>query len=111
MTAREGRRASPAIVSLLAAAPAVLSCRGAPPSFAEVAVLTADNFERFAPAGTASTFPIFGTDDAQETHRLLGSRRVSVDPVQEGGGVRFFTFRDPDGNRLETCELLGTTSV
>lgn len=67
--------------------------------------------ERLPLAGTASTFPIFGTDDARQTHRLLGSRAVSVDPIQEGGGVRFFTFRDLDGNRLEVCELLGATSV
>lgn len=67
--------------------------------------------ERLAAAGTASSFPIFGTDDAQETHRLLDSRGASVDPVQEGGGVRFFTFRDPDGNRLEACELLSAASA
>jgi hypothetical protein len=31
---------------------------------------------------------------------------ATVELLQEGPGVRFFTFRDLDGNRLEACQVL-----
>ena len=67
--------------------------------------------EHLAPTGAAIPFPIFGSDDARQTHKLLSSRGVSVDPVQDGPGVRYFTFRDPDGNRLEVCEVFGSNNA
>ena len=53
----------------------------------------------------ASTFPIFSVKDATETRRLLAVRGVDVGPLVDGGAVTFFTFKDPDGNLLEACEV------
>jgi catechol 2,3-dioxygenase-like lactoylglutathione lyase family enzyme len=61
--------------------------------------------EKSAPAGTAGTFPIFLSESAEQSHKLLRERGVETDPIQEGTGVRFFSFYDPDGNRLEACEV------
>jgi catechol 2,3-dioxygenase-like lactoylglutathione lyase family enzyme len=52
------------------------------------------------------SFPIFAVADADAAHRHLLELGVAADPLQEGPGVRFFTFRDPDGNRLEACQVL-----
>lgn len=59
-----------------------------------------------AGAAACGTFPIFAAEDAEAAHAELGRRGVAAEPVQEGGSVRFFTFRDPDGNRLEACQVL-----
>jgi catechol 2,3-dioxygenase-like lactoylglutathione lyase family enzyme len=56
-------------------------------------------------AGHAGTFPIFSTEDALATHRRLAESGVRVSEVNESPGVRYFTFWDLDGNRLEACEL------
>ena len=60
-----------------------------------------------APAGSASAFPILATRDADAAHAALAASGVDVEDVREGGGVRYFGFRDPDGNRIEACQLLG----
>lgn len=62
--------------------------------------------EEPAPGDAAGSFPIFGVSDAAVAHERLRGRGVAVDPLQAGPGVHFFTFRDPDGNRLEACEVL-----
>jgi hypothetical protein len=49
---------------------------------------------------------LFSRADAVAAHRHLVGEGASVEPLQEGPGVRFFTFRDQDGNRLEACQLL-----
>jgi catechol 2,3-dioxygenase-like lactoylglutathione lyase family enzyme len=54
----------------------------------------------------AKAFPIFATDDAAAAREALHSRGVRVDELQEGPGVRYFTFYDVDGNRLEACEVV-----
>jgi catechol-2,3-dioxygenase len=38
--------------------------------------------------------------------RTLGLAAVYSDPAEGLTGVRFFTFRDLDGNRLEACQVL-----
>lgn len=58
-------------------------------------------------APTDHSFPIFAVADADVAHRHLRELGVATEPLQEGNGVRFFTFRDPDGNRLEACQVLG----
>lgn len=58
------------------------------------------------PPGIAGPFPIFATADAARAHATLRDRGARVDPIAEGGGVRYFSFYDPDGNRLEACEIL-----
>jgi catechol 2,3-dioxygenase-like lactoylglutathione lyase family enzyme len=52
------------------------------------------------------SFPIFAVTDAVAAHRHLVEHGATVEALQEGPGVRFFTFRDPDGNRLEACQVL-----
>lgn len=56
--------------------------------------------QRFTP------FPIFAVEDARTTRQLLLERGVPVGEVIEGPGVLYFTFRDPDGNLLEACQVL-----
>lgn len=53
-----------------------------------------------------TAFPIFATADANATWQALQSRGVEVSDLVEGPGVRFFSFCDSDGNRLEACETL-----
>jgi catechol 2,3-dioxygenase-like lactoylglutathione lyase family enzyme len=52
------------------------------------------------------SFPIFSVADAAAAHRHLVGHGATVEPLQEGPGVRFFTFSDLDGNRLEACQVL-----
>jgi catechol 2,3-dioxygenase-like lactoylglutathione lyase family enzyme len=62
--------------------------------------------ESLPPRGTCVPFPIFVTADVATLHAALQARGVATDQVQDGGGVRFFTFWDLDGNRLEACQVL-----
>jgi catechol 2,3-dioxygenase-like lactoylglutathione lyase family enzyme len=62
------------------------------------------NDEGLEPSG--HSFPIFAVADAAAAHRHLVGQGASVEPLQEGPDVRFFTFRDQDGNRLEACQVL-----
>lgn len=57
-------------------------------------------------AAAAGSYPIFGIADAAAAHATLAGRGVRVDPLQSGPGVRFFSFYDVDGNRLEACQVL-----
>jgi len=63
--------------------------------------------EVLPPRGTCVPFPIFVTADVATLHAELQARGVAVEAVQQGGGVRFFTFWDLDGNRLEACQVPG----
>lgn len=54
----------------------------------------------------AAPYPIFSVADAAAAHALLRERGVEAGALQVGPGVRFFSFRDLDGNRLEACEVL-----
>ena len=63
--------------------------------------------EVLPPRGTCVPFPIFVAADAAALHAELEGRGVAVESLQEGGGVRFFSFWDLDGNRLEACQVLG----
>jgi catechol 2,3-dioxygenase-like lactoylglutathione lyase family enzyme len=62
--------------------------------------------EVLPPRGTCVPFPIFVTADAAALRAELQGRGVEVDQLQDGGGVRSFTFWDLDGNRLEACQVL-----
>lgn len=61
--------------------------------------------EELPPRGTAVPYPILLTDDAEALQSTLGARDVAVGPIEVVEGVRFFTFWDLDGNRLEACQL------
>jgi catechol 2,3-dioxygenase-like lactoylglutathione lyase family enzyme len=52
------------------------------------------------------SFPIFAVADAAAAHHHLVGQGATVEPLQEGPGVRFFTFHDLDGNRLEACQVM-----
>ena len=52
------------------------------------------------------TYPIFAVDDAPDAHRALRERGVEPEALADGAGVCYFGFRDPDGNRLEACQVL-----
>lgn len=58
------------------------------------------------PQDAAGTYPIFAAADAAAERKALEARGVPVGDLAEGPGVRFFGFRDPDGNRLEACQVL-----
>lgn len=60
-----------------------------------------------APDRDARTaFPIFATPDAAAALAELKRRGARVGSLVESAGVRYFDFRDPDGNRLEACQVL-----
>jgi catechol 2,3-dioxygenase-like lactoylglutathione lyase family enzyme len=59
--------------------------------------------------GAAATYPVFAVADVDEVWNALRDRGVLVEPVVESGGVRWFEFRDLDGNRLEACQVVGGT--
>jgi catechol 2,3-dioxygenase-like lactoylglutathione lyase family enzyme len=45
----------------------------------------------------------FYVKDPEEAHRVLVAAGADVDPIQDPGNVKFFDFRDPDGNLLSVC--------
>lgn len=55
----------------------------------------------FRPTETAG-FNFYATD-VEAAHKKLRDAGCEVGGIQEGGGVRFFRFKDPDGNALEVC--------
>jgi catechol 2,3-dioxygenase-like lactoylglutathione lyase family enzyme len=59
------------------------------------------------PRGTCVPHPILVAADAAALQAELESRGVPVESLHEEGGVRFFTFCDLDGNRLEACQAVG----
>lgn len=62
--------------------------------------------EVLPPRGTAVPYPILVTSDAAALQATLLARDVAVGPVEVVEGVRFFTFWDLDGNRLEACQVV-----
>jgi catechol 2,3-dioxygenase-like lactoylglutathione lyase family enzyme len=54
----------------------------------------------------AGCYPIFSAVDVEQAWRTLRTRGVTVEPVTDAGGVRWFRFRDLDGNQLEACQVL-----
>jgi cold shock protein len=60
--------------------------------------------EELANTQTATAFPNFRTGDVQGLHGKLEGLGVSVSPLQEAGGVKWFTFYDPDGNRIDVMQ-------
>lgn len=51
----------------------------------------------------AISYPIFFAEDIVQVHAKLKSRGVDVGDIEDDGTVKFFGFRDTDGNRLEVC--------
>jgi catechol 2,3-dioxygenase-like lactoylglutathione lyase family enzyme len=61
--------------------------------------------EALAPPGFAGAFPIFLVDDLVQMRQELQDRGVQVERIQQSGGVSYFGIFDPDGNRLEVCQV------
>ncbi|MBX3291529.1 MAG: VOC family protein [Acidobacteria bacterium] len=61
--------------------------------------------DQIAQSRTAAVFPIFSTLDAKEARERLKDRGVDVGEIIAGGDVTYFTFKDPDGNQLEACQV------
>ncbi|MEQ1753698.1 MAG: cold shock domain-containing protein [Micropepsaceae bacterium] len=60
--------------------------------------------EMLATAPTAAAFPNFRTGDVDGTHSKLEGLGVHVTPLRDTGGVKWFSFFDPDGNRIDVMQ-------
>lgn len=82
------------------------SARLAVLSLAEGAPLTLWELTPGHPYPAPTTFPILATPDAAAARARLLAMDVAVGDLIEAPGVRYFEFFDPDGNRLEACQIL-----
>lgn len=57
------------------------------------------------PDPQTTTYPIFRTADARDAHDQLKNRNVNIGDLVTDHVVTYFTFRDPDTNILEVCEV------
>ena len=55
---------------------------------------------------SGSPFPIIASSDATAQRRELMASGIRTSDLSELPGLRFFSFWDLDGNRLEACELV-----
>jgi len=53
----------------------------------------------------AGSFPIFFSPDAKSIHKYLTEKEVETGDIIEGENIKFFSFFDPDGNKLEVCQV------
>ena len=60
--------------------------------------------ETLADTKTATAFPNFRSGDVDGTHAKLEGLGVSVTPLKDSGGVKWFSFYDPDGNRIDVVQ-------
>ncbi len=58
------------------------------------------------PASTeiAASFPNFRSGDVEGIHGKLDGLGVTVTPLKDSGGVKWFSFYDPDGNRIDVVQ-------
>jgi cold shock protein len=60
--------------------------------------------EALAGSGVAAAFPNFRSGDVDGVHGKLEGLGVSVTPLKDSGGVKWFSFFDPDGNRIDVVQ-------
>lgn len=60
--------------------------------------------ETMADSKMAAAFPNFRTGDVDGIHDKLEGLGVSVTPLKDSGGVKWFSFFDPDGNRIDVMQ-------
>ena len=60
--------------------------------------------ESLGGTNVAAAFPNFRTGDVEGTHSKLEGLGVSVTPLKDSGGVKWFSFFDPDGNRIDVVQ-------
>ncbi len=60
--------------------------------------------ENGGPGSSGGNVPIIFTNDLNRAHDFLEGRGVVVGPIShDGGGNRYFEFRDCDANAVEVC--------
>lgn len=52
----------------------------------------------------AASFPNFRSGDVDGVHGKLEGLGVTVTPLKDSGGVKWFSFFDPDGNRIDVVQ-------
>jgi catechol 2,3-dioxygenase-like lactoylglutathione lyase family enzyme len=52
----------------------------------------------------AGAFPNFRSGDVEGIHGKLDGLGVTVTPLKDSGGVKWFSFYDPDGNRIDVVQ-------
>lgn len=52
----------------------------------------------------AAAFPNFRSGDVDGIHGKLDGLGVTVTPLKDSGGVKWFSFYDPDGNRIDVVQ-------
>ncbi|GAK10524.1 VOC family protein [Geomicrobium sp. JCM 19039] len=52
---------------------------------------------------TNTTYPIFYTSNITRAHQHLQELDVQVSSIEEDADQRFFTFYDPDNNKMQAC--------
>jgi CspA family cold shock protein len=52
----------------------------------------------------ATAFPNFRSGDVEGTHGKLDGLGVTVTPLKDSGGVKWFSFFDTDGNRIDVVQ-------
>jgi catechol 2,3-dioxygenase-like lactoylglutathione lyase family enzyme len=60
---------------------------------------------KIADAADTASYPIFRTPNATDLHAELKARGVSTGELTQDAYVLSFFFYDPDGNRLEACQV------
>jgi predicted enzyme related to lactoylglutathione lyase len=60
--------------------------------------------ENGGPGSSAGNVPVIFTNRLDKAHEMLERRGVVVGPVHDdGGGTRYFEFRDSEANVVEVC--------
>jgi catechol 2,3-dioxygenase-like lactoylglutathione lyase family enzyme len=62
--------------------------------------------EQLAQGGVQAAYPNLLTDNADLTRAELIARGVDCTEVAHDGPVRWFSFKDPDGNRYDCCQFV-----
>jgi catechol 2,3-dioxygenase-like lactoylglutathione lyase family enzyme len=57
-----------------------------------------------AGGGVPTCYPVLASGDAASDHETLSALGVPAGRLEEGPGVTWFRFQDPDGNTLEACQ-------
>jgi cold shock protein len=60
--------------------------------------------ESLAGTDVVGAFPNFRSGDVDGVHGKLEGLGVTVTPLKDSGGVKWFSFYDPDGNRIDVVQ-------
>lgn len=74
-------------------------------TFSSTSLTIWETDEKIQPNPLTASYPIFNTIDAKEAHEQLMNSNVNVGELITDHVVTYFTFRDPDNNILEVCQI------